>query len=90
MAEKPVEREVVNQDLSIPRPYVPVVEMKYLYPDNPTFPGSTPTAGQTRENAALRSAQLVGLVRVGIGAAVSRYTVIVLVITSPLPFVMVT
>lgn len=67
------EVDVVNpDDMTVPE----LSATKYWYPDNPAPLGSAPTAHHTRGTVDHDTVdQLVGLVRVGIGACVSRYMV---------------
>jgi hypothetical protein len=61
---------VVNPDLMIQVNSVPVVAMKYWYPDNPTPQSSD--EDQTILNVPMTDVPLAGLVSVGTGAVVSR------------------
>ena len=75
---------MVKPDAIIHVPRVPVVDTKYWYPENHT--ASAQTADQARVNAHMIVAPLVGLMSVDIGVTVSRYTVIVFEMISPLVF----
>lgn len=69
---------VVNHEWSIHVHKVFVVEMKYLYHDNPAQPGSAPTACQVKLMVQLNVDQLIGLISVGVAQVVSSITVNIL------------